>query len=103
MLAHTNIPFRGQSEIWESRKLQSKPFFYYFSLGAPVETTAGKPAIVQRTRLFWFSPSFWGEFLRCSLIHTIQQKDIYIFQSIKNQNYEDTSWKQAWTSFKTQQ
>ena len=36
MLAHTNVPFKGHSEIRESGKLHSKPLFYYFSLGAPV-------------------------------------------------------------------
>ena len=35
MLAHTNVPFKGHSEIRESGKLHSKPLFYYFSLGAP--------------------------------------------------------------------
>ena len=37
MLAHTNVPFKGHSEIRESGKLHSKPLFYYFSLGAPDE------------------------------------------------------------------
>ena len=35
MLAHANIPFKGRSEIRESRKLRSEPLLYYFSLGAP--------------------------------------------------------------------
>ena len=35
MLAHTNIPFKGHGEMRESRKLRSKPLFYYFSLGTP--------------------------------------------------------------------
>ena len=35
MLAHTTIPLKGHKTIWESRKLQSKPFSYSFLLGAP--------------------------------------------------------------------
>ena len=34
-LARTNIPLEGRKTKWESRKLHSKRFSYFFSLGAP--------------------------------------------------------------------
>ena len=36
LLAHTNIPLKGHKMICESGKLHSKPFPYFFSLGALV-------------------------------------------------------------------
>ena len=50
MLAHTNVPFKGHSEIRESGKLHSKPLFYYFSLGAP-ETYFDKVGCDQTRRV----------------------------------------------------
>ena len=38
MLASTNIPLEGRKTKWESRKLHSKRFSYFFSLGAPEES-----------------------------------------------------------------
>ena len=35
VLARRNIPLKGHKRIRESRKLHSKPFTYFFSLGAP--------------------------------------------------------------------
>ena len=36
MLARTNVALKGHKTIWESTKLHSKPFPYFFSFGAPV-------------------------------------------------------------------
>ena len=36
VFARTNIPLKDHKTIWESRKLHSKAFCYFFSLGAPV-------------------------------------------------------------------
>ena len=57
MLAHTNVPFKGHSEIRESGKLHSKPLFYYFSLGAP-EYSGG--LIIGGL----FAPEIWGAYFR---------------------------------------
>ena len=35
VLARRNVPLKGHKRIRESRKLHSKPFTYFFSLGAP--------------------------------------------------------------------
>ena len=38
VLARTNIHLQDHKTIWESRKLHSKAFCYFFSLGVPVAT-----------------------------------------------------------------
>ena len=36
MLARTNIPLKDHKKVWESRKLHSKPFYYFFSRWLPL-------------------------------------------------------------------
>ena len=51
MLARRNIPLKGHKRIRESRKLHSKPFTCFFSLGTP--------AIVPNNLIEYFRLGLW--------------------------------------------
>ena len=65
-LARTNIPAKGHKTMRESRKLHSKPFSNFFSLGAPERFLTGQPRC---WRVVFSSPSVYP------LITTIKSTD----------------------------